>query len=349
MRIILTMLDKQFGGMQKAFLNYAIEFTKSHFQVLCIVRQGAEAERLLHETGITSVASIKNQFGFHDPVAIRQIATLIGKHCPPPDRCIVMVFGARATFFSGKAKTRQPQCKVVASLPNRINHKYYKFADALVPSTRKMADPSYHRNLVNPNFTEVIPRFSRIQSATVITPRNRISNLFAAGRFVSKKGFNHLLEAVSRLSPDNPDIRLTIAGDGPELNRLLEMRSELGLDSIVEFIGFRYDVPDLIARSDLLIVPSKIEPFGNILLEGMAAGTPIVTTRNDGALELLDPSTARFADKGSPESLASAISDVIEDPHSANERAVRALQAFKQRYTRDVVVPKMLSVFRQLH
>ena len=189
-----------------------------------------------------------------------------------------MAFGARATFFSGKAKTRHPQCKVFASLPNRINHKYYKFVDVLVPSTRKMADPSYHKNLVNPNFTDVIPRFSRVQPATIITPRNRISNLFAAGRFVSKKGFNHLLEAVSRLSPDNPDIRLTIAGDGPELNRLLEMRSELGLDSIVVFIGFRYDVPDLIARSDLLIVPSKIEPFGNILLEGMAAGTPIVTS-----------------------------------------------------------------------
>ena len=348
MRIILTMLDKQFGGMQKAFLNYAIEFTKRHFQVLCIVRQGAEAEGLLHESGTTSVAAIKNQFGFHDPVAIRQIATLIGRHCPPPDRCIVMVFGARATFFSGKAKTRHPQCKVVASLPNRINHKYYKFADALVPSTRKMADPKFHKDLVNPNFTDVIPRFSRIEPAFEATPRKRIVNLFAAGRFVSKKGFDQLLQAMSLLLPNHPEVRLKIAGDGPELARLLELRSELDLDSIVEFIGFRYDVPEHIARSDLLIVPSKIEPFGNILLEGMAVGTPIVTTRTDGALELLDSSTARFADNSTPELFASAISDVIEDPKSANERAVRALQAFKQRYTPDVVVPKMISIFRRL-
>ena len=210
------------------------------------------------------------------------------------------------------------------------------------------SDPKFHKDLVNPNFTEVIPRFSRIEPAFEVTPRKRIVNLFAAGRFVSKKGFDQLLQAMSLLLPNHPDVRLKIAGDGPELARLLELRSELDLDSIVEFIGFRYDVPEHIARSDLLIVPSKIEPFGNILLEGMAVGTPIVTTRTDGALELLDSSTARFADNSTPELFASAISDVIEDPQSANERAVRALQAFKQRYTPDVVVPKMISIFRRL-
>ena len=55
-----------------------------------------------------------------------------------------------------------------------------------MPSTRKMADPNYCKNLVNPNFTEVTPRFSRIQLAVAITPRNRIPNLFDAARFVSK-------------------------------------------------------------------------------------------------------------------------------------------------------------------
>ena len=64
--------------------------------------------------------------------------------------------------------------------------------------------------------------------------------------------------------------------------------------------------------------------------------------------ELLDSSTARFADNSTPKLFASAISDAIEDPQSANERAVRALQAFKPRSTPDVVVPKMISIFRRL-
>ena len=55
----------------------------------------------------------------------------------------------------------------------------------------------------------------------------------------------------------------------------------------------------LMKQSDLFVIPSLSEPFGNILLEAMATGTPIVATRNDGALHLLNGETAIFVDKAS--------------------------------------------------
>ena len=342
------MFDKQFGGMQKAFVNYATEFFERGYPILCVIRQEAAVERMLRENGVNSVQTINNRFGFYDSLAIREMMASMEPFFASVSKCFVLTFGARATYFSGKLKFKHPQWKVVASLPNRINFKYYRNADVLVPSTRKMASLDYHKNLSDPNFSEVIPRMSRVNPISSSAPAKRIANLFAAGRFVRKKGFRYLLQAMSQLVEEHPEMRLKIAGDGPERDQLIKLRNALKLNSHVEFLGFRYDVPNLIKKSDLLIVPSVIEPFGNILLEGMATGTPIVTTRSTGALELLVESTAEFADIASSDSLADAISVSIRDPKSAGVRAANALNAFKLRYTPDIVVPQVISLFRRL-
>ena len=75
-------------------------------------------------------------------------------------------------------------------------------------------------------------------------------------------------------------IRFQIAGDGPEFDELKKLQSELRLEDKVQFLGFRNDVPLLMKQSDLFVMPSLSEPFGIVLLEAMATGTPIVTTRN---------------------------------------------------------------------
>ncbi len=259
-----------------------------------------------------------------------------------------MTFGGRATLFAGKSAQNNPSWEIIASLPNRVNHKYYRYADILVPSTKKMADKDYHKDLVNPRFSEVIPRFSRVEPVVQVSPKTQIKNLSAVGRLVPKKGFVYLLEAMNQVVAVHPDIHLKIAGDGDERQNLTKICSELNLDSKVEFLGFRTDVAKLLAQSDLLIVPSVDEPFGNVILEGTATGTPIVTTRNDGAKEILDETTALFADVASSRSLAEAILNAIGNPKSASQRAEKALQIFKQHYMPEVVISKLNSVLDQI-
>ena len=101
-------------------------------------------------------------------------------------------------------------------------------------------------------------------------------------------------------------------------------------------------------QSDLFVVPSLSEPFGNILLEAMATGTPIVTTRNDGALHLLNGETAIFVDKASPNALASGILEAINNPEAAFERSNNALELFRNHYTPDAVLPKVLSLYQAM-
>jgi len=343
------MLDMSFGGIQQAFLNYSIELANRGFKVHCIVRKGSVVEKQLAENAVASVQSVSNHFGFYDNLAIRSLTKGLSKFFCDSNKCYILTFDARSTLFAGKAALRFSKWKVVASLPNSVNHKYYQYADLLIPSTHAMASAEYHKNLLNPNFSEVIPLFSRIPPALNAKTATKVVKLFTAGRFVRKKGFDYLIESVSQLVTAYPEIHLRIAGDGPERNRLNNQCRNLNLSSKVEFLGYRTDTPDLIADSDLLIVPSTNEPFGIILLEGMAVGTPIVTTRSQGALELLDSDSAKFADIASSESLTQAICDVIDDLQSTNERSATALSYFKQRYTPDAVISKFLSVLEGMN
>ena len=266
MRIALVMLDQKYGGMQQDFLNYSIELSKRGLPVLCVVRNESFVEKKLRKAEISSIAIINNRFGFHDPFAIRQTGEALDEffHCPPPH--IVQSFGSRATLFASRLKSQARRWPLIASLPNSINHKYYKGADILVPSTNQMATLNYHKNLVDPVFSEVIPRFSRVEPVSETVRRSSITKIFSAGRFVRKKGFDFLLKAIPEVLAGDRRIRFQIAGDGPEIDKLKMLQTELELEDKVQFLGFRNDVPQLMKQSDLFVMPSLSEPFGNILL-----------------------------------------------------------------------------------
>ena len=209
-----------------------------------------------------------------------------------------------------------------------------------------MANSNYHKNLVDPVFSEVIPCFSRVEPVSEAVCRSRITNVFTAGRFVRKKGFDFLLKAIPEVLTSDCRIRFQIAGDGPEFDELKRLQTELNLEEKVQFLGFRNDVPQLMKQSNLFVLPSLSEPFGIILLEAMATGTPIVTTRNNGALHLLNGDTDIFVDKASSSSLSSGILEAINNPEAAFERSKNALELFRNHYTPDAVMPKVLSLYQ---
>ena len=187
MRIALVMLDQNYGGIQQNFLDHSIELSKRGFPVLCVIRNKSFVENKLRKVGISSIAIINNRFGFHDPFAIRQIGEALDEFLSYPPPHIVQSFGSRATLFASKLKSQTRHWPLIASLPNSINHKYYKGADILVPSTNQMATSNYHKNLVDPVFSEVIPHFSSVEPVSETVYRSRILKIFAAGRFVRKK------------------------------------------------------------------------------------------------------------------------------------------------------------------
>jgi glycosyltransferase involved in cell wall biosynthesis len=93
-------------------------------------------------------------------------------------------------------------------------------------------------------------------------------------------------------------------------------------------LGWRDDAPSLMRHLDVLVLPSRQEPFGTVLVEAMAVGTPVVASRVGGLAEVVeDGVTGHLVEPGDPEALARAVVDVLsrgnEMGAAARERAVR--------------------------
>jgi phosphatidylinositol alpha-mannosyltransferase len=149
------------------------------------------------------------------------------------------------------------------------------------------------------------------------------------GRFTEpRKGFPVLLDALSRLAPDRPELRLLVAGPG-EPEEMLAGRPE-ALRDRVTFLGrvSEADKARMLHSVDLYVAPNLGgESFGMILTEAMAAGTPVVASELDAFRRVLDGGRAgALVPVGDPEALAGTLGRLLDDPAARAALADRAAQ-----------------------
>jgi len=138
------------------------------------------------------------------------------------------------------------------------------------------------------------------------------------------KGHRFLLMAFQRIRASRAGAVLLLAGDGPCRPDLERQAAELGIVETVRFLGTRRDIPELLAVSDVAVLPSLEEGFPNAVLEAMAAGRPVVASAVGGIPEaVVHGETGLLVPPGDPAALAEAIMDVLGDPPRA-ERMGRA-------------------------
>jgi len=126
--------------------------------------------------------------------------------------------------------------------------------------------------------------------------------------------------AMSRVSSQEPGVRLVLVGDGPLRLEIEGRCAELGIPH--RLLGDRGDVPVLLGRADIFVLASRSEGFGLALIEAMAAGLPVVASDIPAFREILDG--GRFGDlfaAGDPDCLARALLPLIGDCTLRNQRA----------------------------
>ncbi len=124
-----------------------------------------------------------------------------------------------------------------------------------------------------------------------------------------------LLEAVRRLRQVRQDVRVVIAGDGPERSMLRRLCEETGAGRWVTWLGFTEEIPGVLSAADIFALPSRWEGFGIAAAEAMAAGLPVVATRVPGLTEVVaDGLSGLLVDSEDVDALTSALRRLVSDP-----------------------------------
>ena len=122
---------------------------------------------------------------------------------------------------------------------------------------------------------------------------------------------------------------------------------DLGLTEAVTFLGSRDDVGDLMCAADTLVVPSRWEGLGSVLIEAMALHTPIVASDVPPIRQTADETCALLVPPEDSSALARAVLDVVADRDRTRARVATAAERFTQRYELDEVCRQMLAFYER--
>ena len=148
--------------------------------------------------------------------------------------------------------------------------------------------------------------------------------------FRAGKGHDDLLDAAFLLR-DAP-VRFVLAGSGPEEARLRCRVRDEGLESRVTFAGFREDVAELLASSDLVVHPSHADALPTALIHALAAGLPAVAAQVGGIPEIVGEEAGLLVPPGDPSALAGAIRALAGDPEQRRQMGEAARARFAERF-----------------
>jgi glycosyltransferase involved in cell wall biosynthesis len=164
----------------------------------------------------------------------------------------------------------------------------------------------------------------------------------ALGRLHENKGFDVLLAALARV----PDLHLWLAGEGPLRGDLESQAAALGVAGRVRFLGWRDDVPALLAAADFLVSSSRHEPLGNVVIEAWAAERAVIATASAGPRELIrDGESGLLAPIEDAAALAAALARLAADPALRARLAAGGHAAYAAQFTESAVVRRYQDFF----
>lgn len=183
---------------------------------------------------------------------------------------------------------------------------------------------------------------SRYNATTAVPSEYPSPYIFAFGRLEKIKGYDMLISAFGKLKYDN-SLSLLIAGDGSQRDELQKQIVDLGLSGRVKLIGRKTpeEIVQLSQHACVIAISSHREPFGIVVLEGIAAKRPVVATKAGGIPEIMD---SRFGELVPPS--VNGLVYGIEKALSRNDYQFDCVEDYLHRFTIDKMVDNYLNVIR---
>jgi glycosyltransferase involved in cell wall biosynthesis len=168
-----------------------------------------------------------------------------------------------------------------------------------------------------------------------------------AGRFAPEKNVETLARASLELWKRDPDVMVTLCGDGPERARVAELVQRNGAASRVRLPGAVANTRALMKRADVFVSVSRFEGHPNTVLEAMACGCPVVVSDIASHREFLDEGSALFVSADDVSGICEAILATLAQPEEARRRA-RSARAVVERYSIAAMTESYERVYREV-
>lgn len=276
-----------------------------------LVRTLREIRPQIFHARLTSPSGCK--FALAGAIAARVPAVVASVHAFPP---------------GGMTRSARTQRRLLAHGVHRYavpSAHAGRMLNAVIPSTSGRTTV-IHNGVELERFTaEADPALRRR-----LTAGGRRSAILVPARLDDRKGHRFLFEAAR----DLPDVQLVVAGSGAHQDALERLAGALGIADRVDFLGFRDDMPELYAASDVVVLPTLNEAFGNVVLEGLAASRPVIVTRVGGPEEIVvDGQSGLLVPPADAAALRSALRTVQEDPAYAGRLAAGGRRRVEERFS----------------
>ncbi|GEJ56263.1 glycosyltransferase [Anaeromyxobacter diazotrophicus] len=232
-------------------------------------------------------------------------------------------------------------------------------ADVVVANCEAVRDLVVHVERVAPEKAIVIrngldlPRFDALRAAPLQGP---LPDTGAAPLAILVANMRHevkrhedFLAAFAQVRRGVPEAQALLVGEGRRQEQLAAHARELGLEGAVHFLGARKDVPALLARATFGVLCSRQEGLSNAVMEGMAAGLPMVVTDAGGNAELVKDGARGFVvPPERPDALAQAMLRILADPARARRMGQAARRFVEEELGLDRMIAEHDRLYRRL-
>lgn len=173
----------------------------------------------------------------------------------------------------------------------------------------------------------------------------------SVGRLHPSKGYDTFLEAAKIVLSEMPASRFKIVGEGELLEALKDRTNQLGVSEAVEFMGQKSpaQMPDILVGFDIFVQASNWEAFGIAIVEAMACGLPVVATRVEGVVDIIEEGVDGFlVPPRSPEPLADQILRLLRHPELGKRVGTQARRKVEQNFDIRDMIDRMANIYLKL-
>ncbi len=334
----IVLPDLNGGGAQRMLLNMATEFSQRGYRVDVVTLCPSSTESYAHvqttnlnfiafnkSKALLALPSLIKYFLFKRPdfiisaLSYVNILTLLAKKLSfiPKSKIFVTERAYHSSNAKLTIKNYEREKKLIRLLYPTANIVIgiSKGVSQDIKEVGRLADDKV-MTIYNPVITKDFKENAdEVLDTPWLSTKTTTKKIIACGRLVPVKDYPTLIKAFAILVKDT-DVKLGILGDGPLKNDLIQLAKEHNVDDKIEFLGFVKNTLPYIKNADVFALTSLSEGFGNVLVEALYCGIPIVSTDcPSGPREILDNGKyGHLVEIESPELFAAALKQALLEP-----------------------------------